>query len=103
MVDSPAGKLAVTPDALRSAGHDLLTTADALHSNIRELAGSQEGVASANHGFSVAQAMADCESSWEQALTVFGTKIAVAGDNITLSAVTYGSTEHTNHQRFGPK
>jgi fermentation-respiration switch protein FrsA (DUF1100 family) len=103
MVDLAAGKLAVTPDALRSAGHYLLTTADALHSNIRELAGSQEGVAGANHGFAAAQAMADCESGWEQALTVFGTKIAVAGDNITLSAVTYGGTEYTNHQHFVPK
>jgi hypothetical protein len=36
-------------------------------------------------------------------LTVFGTKIAVAGDNITLSAVTYGGTEYTNHQHFVPK
>lgn len=103
MVDLPARKLAVTPDALRSSGHNLLTTADALHSNIRELAGSQEGVAGANHGFAAAAAMADCESGWEQALTVFGTKIAVAGDNMTLSAVTYSSTERTNHQRFGPE
>jgi uncharacterized protein YukE len=103
MVNSSAGKLAVTPDVLRSAGHDLLTTADALHSNIRELAGSQEGVASANHGFATTAAMADCESGWEHALTVFGTKIAVAGDNITLSAVTYSSTEDTNHQSFGPR
>lgn len=103
MVYVPAGKLAVTPGTLRSAGHDLLATADALHSNIRELAGSQEGVVSANHGFAAAAAMADCESGWEQALTVFGTKIAVAGDNMTLSAGTYSSTEHTNHQFFGPK
>jgi uncharacterized protein YukE len=103
MVYSPAGKLAVTPNALRSTGHDLLTTADALHSDIRELAGSQEGVASANRRFAAAAVMADCEWGWEQALTAFATKVAVAGDNITLSAVTYSSTEHTNHQFFGPK
>lgn len=103
MVYLPAGKLVVAPDAVSSAGHDLLATADALHSNIRELAGSQEGVMSANHGFSAAAAMADCESGWEQSLTVFGTTIAVAGDNMMLSAVTYRSTEHTNHQLFGSR
>lgn len=103
MISSPAGKLAVTPDAVHTVGHHLLTTADALHRDIRELAGSQEGVASANHGFSTARAMADCEWDWEHALTVFGTKIAVAGDNMTLSAATYRSIEDANHQRFGSK
>ena len=66
----------MTPDVLRTAGGSIVGTADELHRDVGELVGAQEGGAEANGGFAMAQAVADCELGWEQALLGYGTLIA---------------------------
>lgn len=95
--------LVVTPDVLRTAGGSIVRTADELHRNVSELVGMQEGAAHANGGFAMALAVADCESGWEQVLLVSGTRIAVAGDNVSVSAAGYLSTEDSNTHRLRPR
>ena len=86
----------VTPDQLRRTGNDIVDTADVLNADIDAHSGAQDADASANANLATAKAVAECETSWEQALTVFGTKMAVAGDKLVVNAQQYASTEQAN-------
>ncbi|KAA2266994.1 hypothetical protein F0L68_00190 [Solihabitans fulvus] len=102
-VAPPDGALAVTADSLGKAGQDVMNTADEMNRNVRAHSGAQEGDGGANRSFATAQAHADCETGWQDALTVFGTKIATAGDNIVLSAATYQGVENANQHLLQPR
>jgi hypothetical protein len=103
MTNSSGGGLIVDPDILRNAGDAIVAAADELHRNVGMLIGEQQGAANANQGFASTSAIADCESGWEQALSVLGADLAVAGDTLALNAVNYARTEQRNYGRFGPK
>lgn len=83
----------VTPDQLRQAGNDIVGTADVLNGNIDAHSGAQDADSSANANLATAKALANCESGWEQALTVVGTKMAVAGDKLVVNAEQYATNE----------
>ncbi|TCO52373.1 hypothetical protein [Actinocrispum wychmicini] len=83
----------VTPDQLRQAGTDIVGTADALNADIDAHSGAQDADASANANLATAKALAQCETGWEQALTVVGTKMAVAGDKLVVNAQQYAANE----------
>jgi uncharacterized protein YukE len=96
-------RLAVSPDALRQAGQAVMDTADQLKRQTSTVVGEQEADANANPSFATARAEAACESGWEQALSVLGAGLAIAGDTLNLNATNYATTEQTNAGRFGPK
>jgi hypothetical protein len=75
---------------------------DELHHDISAWAGDQQGATGANQGFSSAQAVADCESGWEQALSVLGADLAAAGDTLSLNASNYATTEQHIVGRLRP-
>ncbi|MBP2476573.1 hypothetical protein JOF53_005445 [Crossiella equi] len=87
------GTLAVTSDALVRAGRDLVGTSDAARRDIRANSGAQDGDTAANTSFALAQALTQCEQTWEKALTEVVTKLAVAGDTLELNARTYADAE----------
>ena len=96
-------RLAVSPDALRQTGQAVMDTADQLKRGTSAVVGEQEADANANPAFATARAEAVCESGWEQALSVLGAELAIAGDTLNLNATNYAATEHANAGRFGPK
>lgn len=96
-------RLAVSPDALRQTGQAVMDTADQLKRETSTVVGEQEADANTNPAFATARAESACESGWEQALSVLGADLAIAGDTLTLNATNYATTEQTNTGRFGPK
>jgi hypothetical protein len=84
----------VTPDQLRHVGNDIVGTADETNAGIDAHSGAQDGDAGANENFATAAAVAECETGWERALTVFATKMAVAGDKLVVNAEQYAGNEH---------
>ncbi|MCK2238974.1 MULTISPECIES: hypothetical protein [unclassified Crossiella] len=96
-------KLAVSADQLKSVGKHLVTIADHAQRDIRSNGGAQDGDAAANTSFAVAQALAQCEDTWSEALAGVATKIAVAGDNLELNARTYAEAEAAAQGGFQPR
>jgi hypothetical protein len=90
----------VTPDELRRTGNDIVDTADEANANIDAHSGVQDADSAANHNLATAAAVAALESGWEQALTVFGTKMAVAGDKLVVNAGQYAGNEHVTAERM---
>lgn len=86
----------VTPDELRRAGNDIVGTADALNTVIDGHSGAQDAGGQANGGFATAKGIAECETSWEQVLSVSGAKMAVAGDKLVMNAEQYARAEQGN-------
>ncbi|MGW0522149.1 hypothetical protein [Crossiella sp. NPDC003009] len=97
------GKIAVTADQLRQVGRGLVTTADQAQRDIRANSGAQDGDAAANTSFALAQALSQCEDTWSQTLIAVATKLAVAGDNLELTAVTYTHAEDTARSGLAPR
>lgn len=97
------GQVTVSLDTLRGTGQAIVDTADALRRQVGTLVGDQEGDADANRSFSTATAEAACASGWERALSVLGADLAVAGDNLTLNAANYATTEGANTARLAVK
>jgi len=93
----------VTPDLLRKTGNAIVDTADRLHGNVEELEGAREADARANANFAATRALVDCQLGWEHTLKVFGGTLAVAGDNVVLSANTYRQTDAANAATLRPR
>ena len=89
----------VTPDELRSAGHDLLAVADHLHRDTEAL-GEQETISNANHGFDCMAVSGECAMGWRQSLEVLGGKLAASADTLALNADSYARTESGQVQKF---
>ena len=96
-------RLVVSPDTLRQIGQAVMDTADELKRQFSTVVGEQAADAGANSAFATAQAEAACETGWEQALSVIGADLAMAGDTLKLNATNYATTEQANAGRFGPK
>jgi hypothetical protein len=73
-----------------------MSIADAIHRDVAVLAGAESLGFGRNESFSAAEQEHTCAQGWEDALTAIGTGIAVAGDNLVLSASTYGIAEQGN-------
>ncbi|MBP2330768.1 nucleoside 2-deoxyribosyltransferase [Kibdelosporangium banguiense] len=90
----------VTPDELRRAGNGIVDGADALNVVVDGHSGAQDAGGQANRGFATAKGIAECETSWEQVLSVAGTKMAVAGDKLVMNARQYAGVEQGNKTRL---
>ncbi|GAB3883013.1 hypothetical protein GCM10029964_041660 [Kibdelosporangium lantanae] len=89
----------VTPDDLRTAGHDLLAVADLLHSDTEAL-GEQETISAANHGLACLAVSAECAVGWRQSLEVLGGKLAASADTLVLNADSYSAVDAHQAQKF---
>lgn len=96
-------RFVVNADELRAAGRGLVDTADQAHQQVRAHSGAQDGDTAANTSFAVAQALGQCESSWEEVLTSVSTALAVAGDTLELNAATYSAAETAAHDLLTPR
>ncbi|KAA2250122.1 hypothetical protein F0L68_38925 [Solihabitans fulvus] len=91
--------LAVTATSLGRTGRNIVDTADGVHRDLRDHTASESP--GTGQAFAALRAHADCDAGWQDALTLFGTTIATAGDNVMLSSATYLDVEAANENRFG--
>jgi hypothetical protein len=89
----------VTPDQLRSTGHELLAVADQLHQDAEGL-GEQETISNANPGFDSMAVSGECAVGWRQSLEVLGGKLAASADTLSLNADSYTGVEDRQTQKF---
>lgn len=81
----------------------LAVRADQAQRDVRGNSGGQDGDAAANTSFAQAQALAQCEDTWSQALSGVAAKLAVAGDNLELNARTYAEAEDAARGGLQPR